>query len=233
MKRILIGCERSGVIRNAFRSGGFDAWSCDLEPAEDGSLFHLQYSVLLALRDFYWDAFIVHPPCTFLNIAGMHWTVRGLRDPNLTTEAIRFAEKCWAANVPFVALENPVGVLSTRSKLGKPTQTIQPYQFGEDASKRTCLWLRGLPKLSPTRYIKPRMVCARCGQVDTYKAAFARGCSHCGAEAGLLQPRWGNQTNSGQNKLGPSKDRAYLRAKTYPGIAAAMVQQWGQIINRS
>lgn len=101
----------------------------------------------------------------------------------------------------MLALENPVGCISTRIR--KPTQIIQPYQFGDDASKKTCLWLRNLPPLTPTKYIPPRMVNGK--------------------------PRWANQTDSGQNKLGPSEDRWKERSRTYQGIADAMATQWGRI----
>lgn len=196
--RALIGCEQTGVIRREFRRRGWDAWSCDLSPSADGGP-HLQGD-LLEYLDQDWDLIIAHPPCRYLSVSGMHWTTRGFRDPADTEAAIRFAEWIWQAPCNRICIENSVGVLSTRSALGRPSQTIQPYEFGEDASKRTCLWLRGLPLLRPTRHVKPRMVNGR--------------------------PRWANQTDSGQNRLGPSEDRWLLRSKTYPGIAAAMADQW-------
>lgn len=150
---------------------------------------------------------IAHPPCTYLCVSGMHWTARGLRDPKHTTDAVAFAEALWDAPVPHIAIENPVGVLSTRSKLGKPAQSIQPYEFGEDASKKTCLWLKELPPLEkdPTRRIAGRIVNGK--------------------------ERWSNQTDSGQNRLGPSKTRGLDRAKTYTGVAEAMADQWTHFFN--
>lgn len=134
----------------------------------------------------------------------MHWTTRGLRDPQLTEDALEFVRLLMNAPIPRIAIENPVGAISTRIR--KPDQIIQPYQFGDDASKRTCLWLKGLPKLVPTSVVPGRVVTANGKQVE----------------------RWANQTDSGQNKLGPSEERWKLRSKTYQGIANAMAQQWIQ-----
>lgn len=201
--RVLVACETSGIVREAFLRKGHDVISCDLLPAEDDSPYHYQGDVRDLLEDMEFDLMIAHPPCTYICIAGMHWTSRGLRDPQLTVDAIRFAERLWSAPVSRICIENPVGVLSTRSKLGKPSQIIQPYQFGENASKKTCLWLKGLPLLKPTEFVDPRIVGGK--------------------------QRWGNQTDSGQNRLGPSKDRWALRSRTYPGIAFAMAAQWGKL----
>jgi hypothetical protein len=207
--KVLIGCETSGVVRNAFIARGHDAWSSDLLPADDGGNHilceHGKHLLEIARRG--WDLFIVHPPCTYLSVSGMHWTTRGLRDPKLTDEAIRFAEECWEATVQKLALENPVGVLSTRSKLGEPTQIIQPFGFGEPESKKTCLWLRGLTPLQIATVQEP----------DLFLPMLPK------PEEG----HWNNQTASGQNKLAPSKDRWKLRSKTYEGIARAMAEQWG------
>jgi hypothetical protein len=129
-----------------------------------------------------------------------------------------------AVEKPFY-LENPVGIIGTRVR--KPTQTIQPYDFGEDASKRTCLWLQGFPRLRPTLYVPPRWVCQSCKGVVPPTAQKPTACPHCDVFGAKLLPRWGNQTDSGQNRLGPSELRWKLRSKTYPGIAAAMAEQWG------
>jgi ribosomal protein L37E len=223
--RVLVGCESSGVVRDAFAARGHDAWSCDLLPSDSPGQ-HLQCDVFTILREG-WDLFIAHPMCKYLSVSGMHWTKRGLRDPQLTVDAITFAERLWETPIPRVAIENPVGVLSTRSRLGKPTQIIQPYRFGHDASKGTCLWLKGLPPLKHTEYVKPRLVCKACGEHNTFDAAFGKGCAHCGVEAAMLMPRWANQTDSGQNRLGPSERRWRERSRTYKGIAAAMAEQWG------
>lgn len=194
--KVLVACEFSGTVREAFRAMGHDAWSCDLLPAADGGK-HIQGDVLEVL-DAGWDLMVAHPPCTFLNSAGMHWTTRGKRDPEDTERALELVRALLAAPIKRIALENPVGVISTRIR--KPTQIVQPYQHGDDASKRTCLWLQGLPPLRPTKFVEPRMVDGK--------------------------PRWANQTDSGQNRLGPSDDRWALRSITYPGIAAAMAAQW-------
>lgn len=200
--RVLIACESSGVVREAFRALGHSAYSCDLLPAEDGSDYHIQQDVREVVRYDTWDLMIAHPPCTYLSSSGMHWTARGLRDPMLTESAIGFFMLFTRTEIPHVAIENPVGVMSTRYR--KPDQYIQPYQFGEDASKKTGLWLHNLPLLVPTDYVEPRMVNGK--------------------------PRWSNQTDSGQNKLGPSSDRWKVRSSTYPGIAKAMAEQWTKYI---
>lgn len=200
--RVLVACESSGVVREAFRALGHSAYSCDLLPAEDGSDYHIQQDVREVVRYDTWDLMIAHPPCTYLSSSGMHWTARGLRDPMLTESAIGFFMLFTRTEIPHVAIENPVGVMSTRYR--KPDQYIQPYQFGEDASKKTGLWLHDLPPLVPTEYVEPRLVNGKA--------------------------RWSNQTDSGQNRLGPSSDRWKIRSSTYPGIAKAMAEQWTKYI---
>ena len=200
--KILIACEFSGTVRDSFAMRGHDAWSCDLLPTKKPGN-HIQGDARNAISGGgQWDILIGHPPCTYLNSAGMHWTKRGLRDPRLTDEAFDFFMELWNAPVERVCLENSIGVVSTRFR--KPDQIIQPHQFGDDASKATCLWLRGLPKLKPTKHIPPRIV----------------------VKDGKEYKRWANQTDSGQNRLGPSDDRWALRSLTYPGIADAMASQW-------
>jgi hypothetical protein len=163
---------------------------------------------------------IAHPPCTYLSVSGMHWTTRGLRDPQLTEDALDFVRLLMAAPIPRIAVENPVSVISSRIR--KPDQIVHPYQFGDDASKKTCLWLKGLPPLQPTKMVWPRMVC--CGALVPNGDKY--GCPNCNGEK-VARPRWGNQCDSGQNKLGPSDDRWKLRSTTYPGIAHACAEQWG------
>jgi hypothetical protein len=195
--RVLIACEYSGTVRDAFTALGHDAMSCDLLPSEtDGP--HYRGNVFDVLYQG-WDLMIAHPPCTYLSASGMHWTTRGLRDPQLTEDALAFVQTLLLAPIDRIALENPIGAISTRIR--KPDQIIQPYQFGDDASKATCLWLKNLPLLKPTSLVEPRLV--------------------------NNKPRWANQVSSGQNRLGPSKDRWKIRSKTYPGIARAMAEQWG------
>jgi hypothetical protein len=196
MMRVLIACESSGTVRDAFIAAGHDALSCDLLPtAAPGP--HYQGDVLDVLHDG-WDLMVAHPPCTYLAASGMHWTTRGLRDPGLTEEALAFVRTLMGAPIARIAVENPIGAISSRIR--RPDQIVQPHEFGDDASKRTCLWLKGLPPLRPTRPVAPRIVNGR--------------------------PRWSNQTDSGQNRLPPSADRWRLRSVTYTGIAQAMATQW-------
>jgi len=190
VSRVLIACERFGVIRDAFIKAGHDAMSCDLvDSAVPGP--HYTGDVRDILDDG-WDLMIAHPDCTYLCSSGLHWNHRVPGRAQLTEEAL---------------------------------DTIQPYEFGDNASKRTGLWLKNLPLLKPTGFVEPRLVCQDC------KSVFAYGhhkCLKCGSHRYL--PRWDNQTDSGQNKLGPSDDRAMLRAKTYQGWADAMADQWGRIL---
>jgi hypothetical protein len=193
--RVLVACEFSGRVREAFRARGHDARSCDLLPADDHSYWHYQEDVRVLL-DGGWDLMIAFPPCTHLAVSGAKWFKDKVEEQK---EALDFVAELLSAPIPRIALENPVGIIST--KIRKPDQIIQPYQFGEDASKKTCLWLVNLPPLRPSRYVEPRIVGGR--------------------------KLWANQTPSGQNKLGPSPDRARIRSITYQGIADAMADQWG------
>ena len=197
--RVLIACEYSGRVRDAFIAAGHDAMSCDLMPT-DAPGPHYQGDVLDVLDDG-WDLMIAHPPCTYLCGSGLHWNKRRPERAQMTEDALAFVRLLLDAPVPRIALENPVGIISTR--ICKPDQIIQPYQFGDDASKATCLWLRGLAPLTPTKYVKPRITVAG-------------------------KRRWGNQTDSGQNRLPPTADRWKLRSETYQGIAQAMAHQWGR-----
>jgi len=188
---ILVGCEFSGIVRDAFRARGHSAWSCDLLPCESEQRYHIQGDVFEAIRygrptdGEKWDMAVFHPPCTHLAVSGARW----FKDKAIEqAEAIRFVEGLWACNIPRVCIENPVGVLPTRSNLGKATQWIQPWQFGHGETKKTGLWLRGLPCLEPTC-----IVAGREGRV------------------------W---------KVPPGPDRWKERSRTYPGIAAAMAEQW-------
>lgn len=193
--RVLIGCEYSGRVRNAFRALGHDAWSCDILPSEDDSEFHTQADVL-DLLDNEWDIGIFHPPCTYLAVSGLHWNKRVPGRAEKTEEALEFVRRLMDAPIPRIAVENPVSCISSRIR--KPDQIIQPWWFGEDASKKTCLWLKDLPPLVATNRLP--------GDEHTRRA---------------------NQTPSGQNKLGPSPDRWKERSRTYQGIADAMAAQWG------
>lgn len=196
---VLVACEVSGVVRDAFRKKGHDAWSCDILPSE-GS-YHLQKDVRTVL-DFGWDLLIGHPPCNDLAVSGaLHFKAKIEKDPLCQWRALELVRVLLDAPIPRIAVENPVSIIST--KIRKPDQIIQPYMFGHDASKKTCLWLKGLNHLVPTKSIEPRYIDGK--------------------------PRWANQTDSGQNNLGPSEDRARNRAITYTGIAEAMADQWGDL----
>lgn len=195
--RVLVACEYSGRVRDAFIAKGHDAMSCDLLPTDSPGP-HYQGDVRDILNDG-WDLMIAHPPCTYLSVSGMHWTTRGLRDPQLTEDALDFVRMLMSAKIPKKCIENPVSVISSRIK--KPSQIIQPWWFGEDASKKTCLWLEGLEPLKPTNIIEGKKINSK--------------------------TVWGNQTASGQNKLSPSDDRWKKRSETFLGVAKAMADQWG------
>ncbi len=208
----LIGCERSGQVRRAFRERGIPAISCDLFPADDGSNHHICDDIRVVIRRPEWTGAILFPDCTYLTVSGLHWNKRDPDREAKTVAAIEFVEGLWAHRhrIGRMAIENPVGCLSTRSELGKPSQSIQPNEHGADASKRTCLWLYKLRLITPTNRVPGRMV------------EWPRG-------SGKMVERWANQTDSGQNRLPPSADRAKKRAETYPGVAAAMAEFWGLV----
>lgn len=216
--RILVACEFSGIVRDALIARGHNAVSCDLIESERPGP-HIVGNVLNVL-DGGWDLALFFPPCTYLCSSGLHWNARRPKRQALTDEALEFVAKLLDAPVPKIALENPVGCISTAIR--KPDQIIQPWQFGEDASKATCLWLKGLPKLKPTSIVPAKRRCPRCR--DYYdETGMALWCPVCGRK---LRSVWGNQTPSGQNKLGPSPTRAMDRARTYTGVAKAMSEQW-------
>lgn len=204
--RVLVACERSGVVRDAFRALGHDAWSCDLVGSD--SPYHITANALAYLTDG-WHLMIAHPSCTNLAVSG---ALRFKGKEQKQIEDLAFVQSLMDAPIARICIENPVSIISTRIR--KPDQIIQPYQFRHDASKKTCLWLKGLPKLTidPAQYVEPRWVERR-------------------DKNGILYtlPRWANQTDSGQNRLAPSEHRAMDRARTYEGIAAAMAEQWGSL----
>lgn len=141
MLRVLVACEYSGRVRNAFRALGHDAWSCDLLESEDGSTYHIVGDCLDVIGQG-WDMMIAHPPCTHLAVSGSRWFKE---KGNLQEEAIEFVEKLALAPIKYIAIENPISVLSSRWR--KPDQIIQPWQFGHGETKATCLWLKNLPPL--------------------------------------------------------------------------------------
>ncbi len=147
--RVLVACEFSGVVRDAFAERGHDAWSCDILPTErDGN--HIQGDVLEVLDD-WWDLMIAHPPCTHLAVSGARWFKDKVEEQ---AEALDFVRSLLAAPIPRIALENPISVIST--KVRKPDQIIQPWQHGHGETKATCLWLKGLPCLTPSNVVEGR-----------------------------------------------------------------------------
>ena len=195
--KVLIACEYSGRVRDAFIARGHDAVSCDLLPTDTPGPHYIgNVQDILADR---WDMMIAHPPCTYLCSSGLHWNTRRPGRAQMTEDALDFVRMLMDAPIPRIAIENPTGCISTRIR--KPDQMIHPYQYGHDASKKTCLWLKNLPLLRPTEYVEPRIVDGK--------------------------NRWANQTDSGQNRLTPSPDRWKIRSETYKGIARAMASQWG------
>jgi site-specific DNA-cytosine methylase len=189
--RVLIACEYSGAVRDAFVKNGHDAMSCDLLPTDVPGNHH-HGDVFDVINDG-WDLMIAHPPCTHLAVSGARWFKDKVKEQ---AESLEFVRRLMDAPIDKIAIENPISIISSRIR--KPEQIIQPWMFGHPEAKATCLWLKGLPTLSATDVLtKPE-----CGY-------------------------WSNQTPSGQNKLGPSKDRWKERSKTYQGIADAMANQWG------
>ena len=148
--KILIGCEFSGIVREAFRKKGHQAFSCDIIPSDDNSKYHIQDDILNHLDDNY-DMLICFPPCTHLCSSGARWFKDKIPQQK---EALEFVKKLLNCNIDKIALENPIGIISTRIK--KPTQIIQPYEHGHGETKATCLWLKNLPKLKPSNIVKGR-----------------------------------------------------------------------------
>lgn len=194
--KVLIACEVSGTVRDAFRKRGHEAFSCDLQHSD--SPFHIQGDVREVLEGS-WDLIIAHPPCTYLTTTGARWLYDS-RYPNRRNdreEAVEFA-KMFYDKADKVAIENPVGYLSTAWR--KPDQYIQPYEYGHNASKKTGLWLKGLPKLSPTNVVDVEYITTSTGK------RFSK---------------WYWETS----KL-KGADRQNARSKTFQGIAEAMASQW-------
>ena len=209
-KQVLIACEYSGVVSTEFRKLGHDAISCDILPT-DGDCDHIQGDVSQFLNKG-WDMIIAFPPCTFL-CSSQLWRCNLKHDPTQQRKAkqekaLLFVQSIMGADCPQIAIENPVGCISTRIR--KPDQKIQPYQFGHDVSKNTCLWLKGLNKLftTPEKLIAPRLI--------EYK--------------GKIVKRWGNQSPCGADKSAPSESRGKDRSRTYAGIAQSMALQWGGLM---
>jgi hypothetical protein len=225
MLKVLIACEESQAVCKAFRKRGFEAYSCDIQPCSGGHPeWHIQsdiFEVLVAIK-FYtqdakahyvneWDLVIAHPPCTYLTVTGLRWLysdkTKSMPHPKYPNrlkdqeDAVRFFMKL-AAYEGRIAIENPVCIMSSRWR--KPDQIIHPWQFGHNASKKTCLWLNGLPKLEPTDIVE---------------------CTFRTTSTGKRFDTWYWETS----KL-KGKDRQKERSKTFQGIAEAMAQQWGDYL---
>ena len=217
---VLIACEESQEVCKAFRAKGHEAYSCDIqEPSGGHPEWHILGDALKAIEGGQvttmdgethdigkWDLLIAHPPCTYLTVTGNRWfnverygdkAIKRLKDRE---EAVAFFMEFVNAKCEKIAIENPIGYISTAYK--KPTQIIHPYMFGDPARKATCLWLKGLPKLTPTDMVEPVIIQYKNGK-------------------GTDNP-WHMDTM----KL-PPKERAKARSKTFPGIAKAMAEQWG------
>lgn len=226
MMKILVACEFSQVVTKAFRERGHEAYSCDLLPCEGNHPeWHIQDDVLKHLEDG-WDMMIAHPPCTYLANSGVHLLHKQADRWEKMRAAAEFFLTLLNAPIEKICVENPImHKYAMEIVKHKPSQIIQPYEFGENASKRTCLWLKNLQLLKPTKFVEPIYAC-KCGCRFEYRLG-KYGCPNCYGDHGTARQMWGNQTKSGQNKLPPSKNRWKERSKTYPGIAKAMAEQWG------
>lgn len=215
--RVLVACEESQAVTKEFRLLGHKAFSCDIEECSGGHQeWHYKRDVFEVI-DYGWDMIIAFPPCTHLAVSGSRYFSQKQADGR-QQQGIDFFLSFTNLDCKKVVIENPIGIMSTHYR--KPDQIIQPWHFGEDASKSTCLWLKGLPLLKATKIIDGELFC--CGA----KVDEKYGCAKCEGEK-KAKRIWSNQTPSGQNKLGPSPQRAKLRSKTYAGIAKAMAEQWG------
>ena len=195
--KILIACEFSGTVREAFVAKGHNAWSCDIEPTDiPGN--HYQGDVMDIINDG-WDMMIAHPPCTHLAVSGArHFEAK--RKDGRQQQGIDFFMSIINAPISKMAVENPIGIMSTIYR--KPDQIIQPWEYGHNATKSTCLWLKGLPLLKPTNIVDK-------GEFVTFKSG--KRMTKWYADAGKKLPQ----------------ERAKIRNKTFQGIANAMAEQWG------
>jgi len=221
--RVLVACEFSGVVRRAFRARGHDAWSCDLLAAEDGSHHHIQGDAIAAAYTGEWDLMIAHPPCTHLAVSGSRWFKNKQVEQ---AEALEFVRNLLGADIHRIALENPVSIISSRIR--KPDQIIQPWQFGHGETKATCLWLKNLPKLVPTDVVVPEWAVKTDGSIHMSKKGKRDNPTHylTGRSPRVLR---GEQLAQWEriHKMPPGPDRWKERSRTYQGIADAMAEQWG------
>ena len=218
--KVLIACEESQRVCTAFREMGHEAYSCDIQECSGGHPeWHIQGDVLSVLNgrcgfetadgtthniDGKWDLIIAHPPCTYLTLAGNKWFKPEFTDrfpdrQKQRKEAVDFFMAIANADCDKIAIENPVGVMSSQWR--KPDQYIEPFMFGDPEKKKTGLWLKGLPSLKPTNIVEPVII-------------------HC--KSGANEPRWHMETMHL-----PKEERSRIRSQTFPGIARAMAEQWG------
>lgn len=202
--KVLVGCKFSQIVTKAFRNKGHEAYSCDFLPTEGNPDWHYQMDVFEAIKQVNPELGIFHPPCTYLTLAGNRWFLPEYKDryPNREQQrkdAIEFVKQIYNSNIQRIAIENPLGVLSTAWQ--QPTQIIQPYQFGDPQRKTTCLWLKNLPRLKPTKIVKPEIIKYKNGK--------------------------GTDSAWHINTFNLPKDqRSKERSRTFQGIADAMADQW-------
>lgn len=195
--RVLVACELSGIVREAFNAlAGVYAMSCDLLPPEDGRIDYHYHGNVLDILHHGWDLMIAHPPCTYLASSGARWWPQRQKEQ---ADALRFVEQLMDAPIQKICIENPIGIIST--KIMKPAQIIQPWQFGHPEWKSTCLWLNNLCLLKPTNIVEPDQTVGG------------------GKKPGRISSRL--------HRLPPGPNRARERSRTYLGIAQAMAWQWG------
>lgn len=212
---VLIACEFSGAVRREFRKLGHNAWSCDIESAEDDSPYHYKGDVLQFLSAQPWDLLIAHPPCTYLTLAGNRWFKPEYKDKYPTRQqdrddAVEFFMTLMNADIPHIAVENPIGIMS--SVYRKPNQIVQPWMFGDPFQKSTCLWTKNLPKLIPTDIVS--------------KGEFIEWTDK---KTGRVkrQPKW---YADAFQKTSDSKERQKIRNRTFPGLAKAIAEQYSNFI---
>jgi hypothetical protein len=201
--RVLVACEESGTVRQAFEDMGHDAWSCDMKPSRYGGK-HIRGNVMNVILDG-WDLMIAHPPCTYLSkVQAIHydrikWPIKTRLREGKRDKAILFFQQIQTSPIERICIENPIPMRYVTDRVGEYNQIINPWMFGDPFSKATCLWLKNLPELQPTKIVdKGEMI------------------------------RTTNGTNAKwYHYLSPGQDRATIRSKTFPGIARAMAEQWG------
>jgi hypothetical protein len=201
--RVIVACEYSGRVRDAFRARGHDAWSCDLLPTDADPQWHIQGDAIEIVYGQEWDLMVAHPPCTYLTNSGVTWLHKDSSRWEKLDDAASFFSKLLAAPVPKKAIENPIMHKYAKERIGgvRQSQIIHPWMFGHTEQKATCLWLNGLPLLQPTQNVKDEMMTLPDNQRQRL------------------------------HYLPPSADRWKLRSTTYSGIAEARAEQWGGIVD--